>query len=284
MSSLSRADDLLSGLKLDAVQLGADVAGIIDPTPTSDLVSGSISVARGDYLGGFLSGVSMIPYLGDAIAKPLKGSRLIGKMTSRVDELIELLPALKKEGGAAAELAAKIEKQLEALRGKFCSLPGAKKLCAMLEKQANEMAQKAEGTSLTPSSGSPPSGTGGPPSSGGGQPPGKGGPPSGGDPSKSSSNFVVTEDGVAIPVPQGASGPVPVVNDGGKTTGFAYTGGQGGANGQVDSVRIMDPVPARGKAPARPKGYVVYDNKTGQAVNPITGRTGSREDTHYGLE
>jgi len=34
--------------------------------------------------------------------------------------------------------------------------------------------------------------------------------------------------GDAVPVPEGASGPNPVVNTQGKMTGFSYTGGQAG--------------------------------------------------------
>jgi RHS repeat-associated protein len=44
--------------------------------------------------------------------------------------------------------------------------------------------------------------------------------------------YVVSPDGTAFPVPKGAQGPVPVVNEAGKTTGVAFTGGKGGANGQ----------------------------------------------------
>ena len=97
----------------------------------------------------------------------------------------------------------------------------------------------------------------------------------------SSPNFVVTSGGTAIPVPEGASGPVPVVNSSGQTTGTAYTGGSGGANGQVSSVRIMNPTPARGSAPAYPNGYVKYENSRGQGVDPTSGRTVPNSQSHY---
>ena len=61
-------------MAIEAAQTAADVAGIFDPTPTSDAVSAGISIARGDWLGAGLSAVSMIPYLGDAVAKPIKAS------------------------------------------------------------------------------------------------------------------------------------------------------------------------------------------------------------------
>jgi RHS repeat-associated protein len=87
--------------------------------------------------------------------------------------------------------------------------------------------------------------------------------------------FLVTEGGDAIPVPRGATGPVPVVNPGGKTTGFAFTEGSGGPglDPKVTGVRVMDPVPPRGASPGYPNGYVAFENAAGQGVNPATGRT-----------
>jgi hypothetical protein len=83
-----------------------------------------------------------------------------------------------------------------------------------------------------------------------------------------------------IPVPQGSSGPTPVVNPQGRTTGSAYTGGSGG-NGldpKVTTVRIMDATPARGSSPGYPNGYVTYENRGGQGVNPQNGRTVPNSD------
>jgi RHS repeat-associated protein len=92
--------------------------------------------------------------------------------------------------------------------------------------------------------------------------------------------IVVSPGGDAIPVPNGAAGPVPVVNPQGNTTGFGYTGGSGG-NGLSDNttgVRIMDPTPARGASPGYPNGYVSYGNSSGQTVNGQTGQTVPRSD------
>jgi RHS repeat-associated protein len=103
-------------------------------------------------------------------------------------------------------------------------------------------------------------------------------------------SFVVTPGGTAIPVPKGATGPTPVINPQGKTTGSAYTGGAGGANGKVDGVRIMNPVPARGNSPAYPNGYVVYQSKPNapgqkpQAVDPVSGKTVSRDKAHIPID
>ena len=63
----------------------------------------------------------------------------------------------------------------------------------------------------------------------------------------------------------------------------AFTGGTGGANGQVSTVRIMDPVPAKGNVPEYPNGYVKYENDFGQGVDLITGQTLSKVQAHFPL-
>jgi hypothetical protein len=77
--ALQRAEGDLAALsnskEWQAAKTAADVAGIVDPTPTSDAISLGMSVAEGDWVGAFLSGVSFIPYLGDAVAKPVKVAR-----------------------------------------------------------------------------------------------------------------------------------------------------------------------------------------------------------------
>ncbi|MFE9274935.1 polymorphic toxin-type HINT domain-containing protein [Paenibacillus glucanolyticus] len=98
-----------------------------------------------------------------------------------------------------------------------------------------------------------------------------------------SPNFVVTPKGDAIPIPKSATGPNPVVNPKGNVTGQSYNGGQGGANKQVDSVRIMDPTPPRGNSPGYLGGYIKYENKAQQGVDPITGRTIPNSKSHIPL-
>lgn len=97
-------------------------------------------------------------------------------------------------------------------------------------------------------------------------------------------DFVVSPGGTAFPVPKGATGPAAVVNPGGKTTGSAFTGGKGGENGKVDTMRIMDPTPPRGNSPGYPNGYIKYENKSGQGVDPYTGRTLSNKDSHFPID
>jgi RHS repeat-associated protein len=97
-------------------------------------------------------------------------------------------------------------------------------------------------------------------------------------------NFVATPGSDIIPIPTGASGPTPVRNDAGNVTGSEYQGGSGGGpglNSKVTGVRIMDPTPAKGKAPAYPNGAVSYNNTSSpknQTVNPQTGQTVPKSD------
>lgn len=60
----------------------ADAAGIVDPTPTSDVISGIMSAVEGDVVGVLLSAVSVIPWIGDAVAKSAKAARLATKLKS----------------------------------------------------------------------------------------------------------------------------------------------------------------------------------------------------------
>ncbi|MGH3708600.1 MAG: polymorphic toxin type 17 domain-containing protein [Pseudonocardiaceae bacterium] len=66
----------------------ADIAGIFDPTPISDGVSAGIDLSDGDLVGAGLSLISFVPYLGDALAKPVKFFR----------KIIKHFPVLKRLG------------------------------------------------------------------------------------------------------------------------------------------------------------------------------------------
>uniref|UniRef100_UPI0037C12CB9 RHS repeat-associated core domain-containing protein n=1 Tax=Hyphomonas sp. TaxID=87 RepID=UPI0037C12CB9 len=97
---------------------------------------------------------------------------------------------------------------------------------------------------------------------------------------KSGPDFVVTSGGDAIPVPDGALGPNPTINKGGKQAGFEFTGGQGGKgmDKRVDGVRIMDATPQN-------DWRAVFMNETRQTVDPATGKTISNDNpnAHYKL-
>ena len=88
-------------LALEIAQIAADTAGIVDPTPISDGVSAAISVARGDWWGAALSVVSMVPYAGDAIAKPIKAVRA-SKAVARLKRALEAAVSARRQIEAAA--------------------------------------------------------------------------------------------------------------------------------------------------------------------------------------
>ncbi len=96
-------------------------------------------------------------------------------------------------------------------------------------------------------------------------------------------NFIVSPGGTAYPVPRGATGPTPVVNPAGTVTGSAFTCGKGGANGQVNTMRVMNPTPPRGTSPGYPDGYIKYENNLGQGVDPYSGRTLPNSQSHFPL-
>jgi len=84
-----------------------------------------------------------------------------------------------------------------------------------------------------------------------------------------STGFIVSSDGVALPVPEGASGPTAT-----EGPGFQQTGGTGGRglDSRVTGVRVMD------ATPQNPLFRASYMNVEGQTVNPFTGHTVSKAD------
>lgn len=102
--ALAKADN---DLKLEIAGAAADAAGVLDPTPTSDIVGAGISIARGDYWGAALSTASMVPYVGDALAKPVKAARatkaIVGleKKVATLTKTVNDLRKAKKEAEAA---------------------------------------------------------------------------------------------------------------------------------------------------------------------------------------
>ncbi|MEI7869943.1 MAG: HNH endonuclease [Candidatus Methylumidiphilus sp.] len=75
-------DTAHAGAELEGALLDSaiDLVGIVDPTPISDAIGLARSAARGDWIGAGLSVISMLPYAGDAIAKPLKGAKITGRI------------------------------------------------------------------------------------------------------------------------------------------------------------------------------------------------------------
>lgn len=67
----------------DLTQVCLDIAGFVDPTPVSDGANALISLARGNWFDAVLSGVSMVPYIGD-LAKAGKFPRYLRTLENAV--------------------------------------------------------------------------------------------------------------------------------------------------------------------------------------------------------
>ena len=76
-----------------------DVVGIFDPTGIVDLVNGLDYVRQGEYFFGFLSMISVIPYVGDAVAKPIMGVSKGSKVMRGANEALTIV----KNGGSTAQ-------------------------------------------------------------------------------------------------------------------------------------------------------------------------------------
>lgn len=99
-------EDVIRGILLDAF-------GTVDPTPISDIAGALNSLLGGDLPGVGLSLASMIPYLGDALAKPGKGvkaARVVKRITDALDNNRRLAEAAKAVDAAARS------KMFEAIR------------------------------------------------------------------------------------------------------------------------------------------------------------------------
>ena len=109
---------------------------------------------------------------------------------------------------------------------------------------------------------------------GGSLPPSRTQAPTAASPSKPTHRRIAGPDGVDLPgVPEGVTG---VLSPTGRGIVYDLPPGTPGLDPRVTQIRVMDPV-TTGKF-QHPTGYVVYMNKSGQTVNPITGRTIARSD------
>jgi hypothetical protein len=67
-----------------------DVVGIFDPTGGADLLNAVLYFKQGDTFFGILSLISVIPYAGDVVAKPIMGLGKGSKLFKSVDEALVL--------------------------------------------------------------------------------------------------------------------------------------------------------------------------------------------------
>jgi hypothetical protein len=111
----SQIDNLLHhpdarALSLDLLQLCLDLAGVVDPTPASDAAGAIVALARGQWFDAALSGVSMIPYIGD-LAKAGKFPRYL--------RTIERAINLARESRVVAEALTPVMVRLDGLLSAF---------------------------------------------------------------------------------------------------------------------------------------------------------------------
>ena len=82
-----------------------DFAGIVDPTGAVDITNGLLYMNQGEYLYGFLSLISAIPIIGDALGKIPMNLLKIGAIEGKALKAVLKLSKMGKSAEAAAELA-----------------------------------------------------------------------------------------------------------------------------------------------------------------------------------
>jgi hypothetical protein len=115
-------EPLLQSVAIDLAQLCLDIAGIADPTPISDGSSMLISLARGRWYDAAISGVSMIPYVGDLAKlgkiprylKTLENAIELARKSTEAEKL--LTPVIAKLGGLLDLLPSNVPADIAQLR------------------------------------------------------------------------------------------------------------------------------------------------------------------------
>jgi hypothetical protein len=102
----------------ERAELVADVAGIFDPTPISDAAGLGLALVRGDGMGALMSLGSMVPYLGDSLAKPAKFLKRAPKVAHAVEALFKAGDNLAQAGKDTLKAAGLSLEQVAAARKK----------------------------------------------------------------------------------------------------------------------------------------------------------------------
>ena len=108
-------DEVVNMPNVQKVQVVADIAGIFDPTPTSDAIGAVASAAQGDWLGVGLSLLGMIPYVGDA-GKIGKIAKIAPRTARALETVLKASDTLASAGRRALEQAGLTLKQVAAAR------------------------------------------------------------------------------------------------------------------------------------------------------------------------
>ena len=112
-----------------------DIVGIFDPTGVVDLVNGVSYWRQGDKLFALLSWVSVIPYVGDVVAKPVVGVMKTGGAATKAfrtavaaGDAVKIAETAKVAGGPIAKMVEKAPswggKLLEVLKTAVGKIPG----------------------------------------------------------------------------------------------------------------------------------------------------------------
>lgn len=111
-----------------------DIVGIFDPTGVVDLINGISYWRQGDKLFAVLSWISVIPYVGDLVAKPVVGLFKLGGSTGKAFKAAAKagdaakMAEIAKQGGPLAALLGKVNtwapKILEPLARGVKKIPG----------------------------------------------------------------------------------------------------------------------------------------------------------------
>lgn len=112
-----------------------DIAGIFDPTGIIDLANGVSYWNQGDKLFALLSWVSVIPYVGDVLAKPVVGVLKVGGKATRAfkgavvaGDAVKIAETAKVAGGPIAKMVEKAPtwggRLLEILKTAVGKVPG----------------------------------------------------------------------------------------------------------------------------------------------------------------
>lgn len=129
-----------------------DVVGIFDPSGVVDLVNGISYLSQGDNLFGFLSIVSAVPYLGDAVAKPVMGALKVGAPSAKALEGVLKATKAAKTPEDIAKLSADLAKMSDqgGITGKFVQGMGyiSQKLRSLIERVPNWPSKGLKGTIL----------------------------------------------------------------------------------------------------------------------------------------
>lgn len=126
----------------------ADIAGIFDPTGIIDLVNGISYWKQGDKLFAILSWISVFPYFGDAIAKPVVGALKLGGDTVKAfryaaagKDASKIAETAKSAGGTISKLVEDAPqwgvKLVDYLRSSFGKFPFLRKISGLVEEYIN---------------------------------------------------------------------------------------------------------------------------------------------------